>query len=151
MKEHALVIIKPDGVKKGLVGHILDKFSQANLDLVCIRMTIATRKKAEEHYKHIKRQPFFNDVIAYLIGKLHNEKRIVVIVYYGKDAIKKCRRIAGATNPEEAHPSSIRASFGRITTKGVYENVVHVSSTREESRREIKLWLHKGDLVKVKG
>ena len=150
MKEYALVIIKPDGVKKKLIGHILNKFAQTNLELVSLYMTVATRKKAKEHYKHIKGQLFFGDVIAYLIGEFHNEKRIVVIVYYGDNAIKKCRATAGATNPEEANPASIRGSFGRITTKGVYENVVHVSSTREESRREIKLWLHKNDLVKIK-
>ena len=151
MKEFALVLIKPDGVKKKLVGHILNKFAQTSLDLVAIRMTIATKKKARAHYDHIKGQPFFKDVISYLVGEIHGEKRIVVMVYYGKQSIKKCRRIAGATNPEEASGSSIRGTFGRITTTGIYENVVHVSSTHEEARREMKLWLHKNDLAKLKG
>lgn len=148
MKEYALVLIKPDGVKKKLIGHIINKFAQTNLELITIHMATATKKLAEEHYKHIKGQVFFNDVIAYLMGKLHNEKRVVVMVYYGQNAIKKCRNVAGATNPEQADPESIRGSFGRITTDGVYENVVHVSSSREEARREMKLWLVARDFAK---
>ena len=148
MKEYALVLIKPDGVKKKLIGHIINKFARTDLELITIHMARATRKLAEQHYKHISGQPFFADVIAYLTGKLHNEQRVVVMVYYGKNAIKKCREVAGATNPEEAAPDSIRGSFGRITTTGVYENVVHVSSSREEARREMKLWLMARDFVK---
>ncbi len=150
MKEYALVIIKPDGIKKRIVGHILNKFAKAGLEMVSLRMTVATREKAEEHYKHIKGQTFFGDVISYLVGKLHDEKRIIVIVYCGHNAIKKCRAIAGATSPEDAQPNSIRGSFGRITSDGVYENVVHVSSTIQEARREIKLWLQKKDIIKSK-
>jgi nucleoside-diphosphate kinase len=149
MKEYALILIKPDGVKKKLIGHIINKFAKTDLELVSIRMANVTRELAEKHYKHIKGQPFFDDVIAYLTGALHNEKRIVVMVYYGKDAIKNCRDVAGATNPEEAEPPSIRGSFGRITTAGVYENVVHVSSSHQEARREMKLWLLPRDFVKL--
>lgn len=140
MKEAALVIIKPDGIKRRLIGQILDKFAQTRLDIVAMRAAIATRALAEEHYKHIKGQPFFKEVVDYLLGELHNEKRLLLVIFYGNEAIKKCRKVAGATNPEEAHPLSIRGAFGRISTKGVFENVVHVSSAKEESRREIRLW-----------
>ena len=61
--------------------------------------------------------------------------------------IKKCRELAGATNPEKADPTSIRGSFGRITTNGVFENVLHVSSDRREAQREIKLWFEPDDIV----
>ena len=140
MNEAVLVIIKPDGIKRRLIGQILDKLAQTDLDIVAMRVCVATRKLAEDHYKHIKGQPFFKEVVSYLLGEFHNEKRLVAIVYHGPNAIKKCRKIAGLTNPEEADPLSIRGAFGRITTKGLYENVVHVSSSVKEAKREIKLW-----------
>jgi nucleoside-diphosphate kinase len=69
------------------------------------------------------------------------------MVYRGEDAIKKVRDISGATNPEEADSTSIRGSYGRITTKGVYENVIHASSSVEDADREIKLWFKPDELV----
>ena len=69
------------------------------------------------------------------------------MVYWGEDAIQKVRDLAGATNPEEASPVSIRGQNGRITTKGVYENVIHVSSDEKEAEREIKLWFHPDEII----
>lgn len=140
MSEAALVIIKPDGVSKGLTGPVFTKFSNAGLQIIGLKIAKATKKLAEEHYRHLKGQPFVKDVIKYFMGEGYPSKKLIVIIYYGKNAIKKCRAIAGATNPEEADHFSIRGSFGRITTKGVYENVVHVSSDKNEAKREIQLW-----------
>lgn len=148
MKEAALIIIKPDGVSKGLVGNVLTKFDKAKLDILAVGMARATRDIAEEHYKHIKNEPFFEDVMQYLIGKFHDKKDLMVIVYYGVNAIKKCREIAGATNPEDADPMSIRGAYGRITTKGIFENVVHVSSDKKEAKREIQLWFEPDNISK---
>jgi len=72
---------------------------------------------------------------------------VMALVYWGEDAIKKCRELAGATNPEEADPTSIRGSYGRITTAGVYENVIHVSSNPAEAEREIKLWFGPEEII----
>jgi nucleoside-diphosphate kinase len=146
-KEPALIIIKPDGVSKKLIGHILTKFAETDLELVAIKIAKPTRALAEEHYKHIRKQPFFEGVIAYFLGKFHLEKKLLAIIYYGTNAIKKCREAAGATNPEEAAPASIRGSFGRITTQGIFENVVHVSSDKREAEREIKLWFSPDDIT----
>ncbi|MBF0512232.1 MAG: hypothetical protein HQL13_07910 [Candidatus Omnitrophica bacterium] len=66
----------------------------------------------------------------------------------GDEVVLKCRTIAGATNPEEADPKSVRGKFGRVTTKGVFENLVHVSSDPREARREIALWFKKNELLK---
>jgi len=100
MKQPALVLIKPDGISNQLIGNIFTKFAKAGLDIIGIRMAKVTREMAEKHYKHLKGEPFFNDIIAYLLGEFHKEKRIMLIVYYGDDAIRKCRKIAGDTNPE---------------------------------------------------
>lgn len=139
-KELVLILIKPDIMAKGLMGHILSRFAELDLELIALKSTVATRDLAEKHYGQLRDKPFFNDIVEYLQGNLHRQNKIVVIVYAGKDAIRRCRELAGATNPEEADPRSIRGSLGRITTAGVYENAVHVSSNPEEAEREIKLW-----------
>ena len=140
MKELALVILKPDAIAKGLVGHILLKFAEANLEIIGINIFKPTRKLVEEHYNNIKGRPFFRGTVSFFMGKYHKNKRVIAVVYYGDNAVTKCRNLAGATNPEEAGPHTIRGAYGRITTRGIYENVVHVSSSKKETQREIKLW-----------
>ncbi|MDD5119756.1 MAG: nucleoside-diphosphate kinase [Candidatus Omnitrophica bacterium] len=140
MDQAVLILIKPDGLKKSLTGNILTRLSETKLEIVAAKMVRVTKELAEEHYKHLKDKPFFNDIIQYLQGQLHDRKKVMALIYWGQDAIKKCRDLAGATNPEEAESTSIRGSYGRITTSGVYENVIHVSSNDSEAEREIKLW-----------
>ena len=140
MNQAVLILIKPDGLKKSLTGNILTRLSETKLEIVAAKMVRVSQGLAEEHYKHLKEKPFFKEIIKYLQGELHDRKKVMALVYWGKDAIKKCRDLAGATNPEEADPTSIRGSYGRITTSGIYENVIHVSSNEPEAEREIKLW-----------
>ena len=71
----------------------------------------------------------------------------MALIYWGENAIIKCRKLAGATNPEEADSTSIRGAYGRITTLGVYENVIHVSANREDAEREIKLWFNPQEII----
>ena len=147
MKEQVLVLIKPDGISKSLTGYILTRLSEAKLELVASRMVKVSRKLAERHYKHLKGKEFFEEVIQYSLGAFHPCKYVMALVFVGEDAIKKCRDLTAATNPEEADPASIRGSCGRITTKGVFENVLHVSSDIIEAEREIKLWFHPEELI----
>lgn len=147
MSEAALILIKPDGLKKSLTGNILTRLSETKLEIVGSKMVRVPRSLAEEHYKHLKDKPFFNEIVQYLQGELHDRKKVMALVYWGEDAIKKCRDLAGATNPEEADPTSIRGSYGRITTSGVYENAIHVSSNPSEAEREIKLWFSPDELI----
>jgi nucleoside-diphosphate kinase len=147
--EYTLVIVKPDGIKKSLTGNILTKLAEARLIIVGARVTQVSRSLAEEHYQHLKEKPFFNDLIEYIQGKPYGPEyeRVMALVYKGPEAIARVRRIAGATNPEEADPVSIRGSYGRITTKGVFENVIHASSDAKDAEREIKLWFAADDIV----
>ena len=147
MEEAVLILIKPDGLIKSLTGNILTRLSETKLEIVAAKIARVSRSLAEEHYKHLKDKPFFSDLIKYLQGELHDRKKVLALVYWGEDAIKKCRELAGATNPEEAEPTSIRGSYGRITTSGVYENVIHVSSNEEEAAREIKLWFEPKEII----
>jgi nucleoside-diphosphate kinase len=147
--QQLLILIKPDGLKKSLTGNILTKLSEAKLVIIGSKVVTVSKTLAEEHYKHLKGKPFFPELITYIQGKLHGEpyNRVLAFVYQGEDAIEKLRRLAGATNPEEADPISIRGAYGRITTKGVYENVIHCSSDPCEAEREIKLWFEPKELV----
>ncbi|MFZ2603420.1 MAG: nucleoside-diphosphate kinase [Candidatus Omnitrophota bacterium] len=147
MIEAVLILIKPDGLKKSLTGNILTRLSETKLEIVASKMVRVSKELAEVHYAHLKDKPFFDELTKYLRGELHDRKKVMALVYYGIDAIKKCREMAGATNPEEAESTSIRGSYGRITTAGVYENVIHVSSNQDEAQREIKLWFTPDEII----
>jgi len=147
MGQAVLILVKPDGLKKSLTGNILTRLSETKLEIVAAKMVRVSQALAEEHYKHLKDKPFFGEIIKYLRGDLHDRKKVMALVYWGNDAITKCRDLAGATNPEEAESTSIRGSYGRITTNGVYENVIHVSSNDSEAEREIKLWFEPNEII----
>jgi nucleoside-diphosphate kinase len=147
--QQLLVLIKPDGLIKSLTGNILTKLSEAKLVIIGSKVVHVSRELASEHYGHLKTKPFFNELVEYIQGKIYGEpyNRVLAFVYRGEDAINRLRKIAGATNPEEADPISIRGAYGRITTKGVYENVIHCSSDPSEAEREIKLWFEPHEIV----
>lgn len=147
MNQAVLILIKPDGLKKSLTGNILTRLSESKLEIVAAKMVRVSKDLAAEHYQHLRDKPFFNEIIKYLRGELHDRKKVMALVYWGREAIKKCRGLAGATNPEEAEATSIRGSYGRITTSGVYENVIHVSSNGPEAEREIKLWFKPDEII----
>ncbi|MDD5355276.1 MAG: nucleoside-diphosphate kinase [Candidatus Omnitrophica bacterium] len=148
MKDEAtLILIKPDGLIKSLTGNILTRLSETKLEIVAAKMVRVSKKLAEEHYKHLKNEPFFDDIIKYITGELHKRKKVMALVYWGPEAISKVRQLAGATNPEQADATSIRGSYGRITTKGLYENVMHCSANPPEAEQEIKLWFNPEEII----
>ncbi len=148
MKESILIIVKPDGMVKGLAGHVLKRFEETDLKLIGTRLVKMTKELALEHYKHLRDKPFFDELIRFIMGEFdNNQDTVLAFVFTGEDAIKKGRDIAGATDPEKADYHSIRGSFGRVTTKGIFENVIHVSSDTAEAEREIKLWFRPEEIV----
>ena len=136
MNQATLVLIKPDGLKKSLTGNILTRLSETKLEIVAAKIVRVSRQLAEQHYQHLKDKPFFEEVIKYIQGELHGRRKVMALIYWGEDAINKCRQLAGATNPEEADPTTIRGAYGRITTSGVYENVIHVSANEKDAERD---------------
>ena len=142
-----LILVKPDGLKKSLTGNILTRLSETKLEIVAAKMVRVSKELAEEHYQHLKDKPFFQELINYLQGELHDRKKVMALIYWGPDAIEKCRGLAGATNPEQADPTSIRGSYGRILTSGLFENAIHVSSNVAEAEREIKLWFSPEEII----
>ena len=145
--ESTLVLIKPDGLKKSLTGNILTRLSEAKLVIIGAKVVHVTPELAMGHYEHLKEKPFFPKLVRYLTGEIHNIRRVIAFVYYGEDAIQRIRDLVGSTNPEEANPVSIRGAYGRITTTGVFENIVHASSSREDAEKEIKLWFRPQEIV----
>lgn len=146
MIEQTLVLIKPDGLKKSLTGNVLTRLSETKLDIVAAKIVKVSQELAEEHYCSMKDKPFFKELIRYIMGEYH-KKKVMAMVYWGEGAISKVRQICGVTNPEEADAVSIRGAYGRITTKGVYENVIHASTNQEEAKREIRLWFEPDEII----
>jgi len=146
-EEATLVIIKPDGLKKSLTGNILTRLSETHLKIVAAKVTRVTPELAAEHYAHLAKKPFYEELVRYITGELHGDNRVMALVYWGENAIEKIHDLAGATNPEQAVPTTIRGQYGRILTSGVFENVIHTSSEPEEAEREVKLWFEPHDIV----
>ncbi len=148
--EYALILIKPDGVKKSLTGNVLTKLSQSGFHIIGSKVVKVSRELASEHYQHLKGKPFFEGVIDYIQGKTFGGApydRVFAFVYKGENAISKLREIVGATNPENAEPTTIRGSYGRISKDGTMENVVHCSSDINDAKREIQLWFNPSELT----
>ena len=145
--EATLVIIKPDGLKKSLTGNILSRLSETKLKIIGAKVLRVDIELANKHYHHLQEEPFYPELTKYITGQLHGENRVMALIYWGGDAIERVRAIAGVTNPEQADPVSIRGAYGRILTTGLFENVVHASSSVEEAKREIKLWFEPSEIV----
>lgn len=147
MINQTLILIKPDGLKKSLTGNILTRLSETKLEIVAAKIVRVSRELAEKHYAHLKDKPFFKELIKYIMGEFHERRKVMAMVYWGENAIRKVKELTGATNPEEADSISIRGAYGRITTQGVYENVIHASENNEEAKREIKLWFKPNEII----
>jgi len=145
--EATLVIIKPDGLKKSLTGNILSRLSETKLKIIGAKIMRVDIELADKHYHHLREEPFYPALTKYITGQLHGENRVMALIYRGDDAIKRVRAIAGTTNPEQADPISIRGAYGRILTTGLFENVIHASSSIDEAEREIKLWFEPDEIV----
>ncbi len=150
--QQTLVLIKPDGIVKSLTGNIISMLSETKLKLVGVKLVRVSKELAEKHYEIHKEKPFYKGLIDYLIGKsIYHTNRVLALVYQGENAIQKVRDIAGKTNPEEAHPTSLRGKYGRINSRtGVFENVIHASDSHENAEKEIKMWFNPSELADVR-
>lgn len=144
-----LVLIKPDGLVKSLTGNIISELSRAELKIIAAKIVSVKKELAEKHYHELKanKPEIFEDVLKYIMGEYHTN-RVLAMVYYGEDAIAKIREIVGSTNPEKAHPTSIRGRYGRINSQTkVLENCIHASDSEQNAKREIQLWFHPDEIV----
>lgn len=134
--ERTLVIIKPDAVKKKLVGRIISIYEDNHLEIIHSHRILATKEVLMNHYEDLRNQPFFNDVIDYM-----SSSEVVVLILEGNNVVNIVREINGATNPAKTRPGTIRYMYG----VDVQENAVHGSSSVEIANREIEIWK---DLIK---
>ena len=146
--EATLVLIKPDAIKRGLIGAVLSRLEPLQLDIIGAKVVRVSRELATAHYQHLRDKPFFGQLLNYLQGTLHETPYVLAFVLWGSEAIERVRKVAGATHPEQAHPTTIRGSLGRMTESGVMENVVHASADPSEAEREIRLWFKSQELLR---
>ena len=137
--ELTLSIIKPDAVKKSVIGKIYNKFEEAGLQIVAAKMTRLSREKAEDFYGVHKERPFFNDLVNFMISG-----PVMIQVLEGSDAIQTHRDIMGATNPKEAAPGTIRAEFA----DSIDANAVHGSDASDTAAVEIAFFFEPHELCK---
>lgn len=147
MIERSLVIIKPDGVERGLVGSIIRRFENAGLKIVGMRMVWIDKRFAEKHYSAHNAKPFFKELVGFI-----TEGPVVAFAVEGVHAVENARRLVGSTSPHEAAPGTIRGDFAHISMayaskKGAGgRNVIHASGSKKEADEEIRLWFTKGGL-----
>jgi len=147
--QQTLVLIKPDGIVKSLTGNIISVLSELKFKIVAAKLIRVDRDLAERHYAIHKGKAFYQGLIDYLTGKsVYHTNRVLALVYQGENAIERIREVVGKTNPEEAHPTTLRGKYGRISSKtGVFENVVHASDSPEAAEYEIKTWFKPSELA----
>ena len=129
--ERTLVLVKPDGVRRGLAGEVIRRLEQKGLTLVAMELRTLDRATAEEHYGEHKERPFFGELVEFITGG-----PLVALVVEGPNAVSGVRRIMGVTNPTEATPGSIRGDYALE----IGQNLVHGSDSPESATREIGIF-----------
>jgi nucleoside-diphosphate kinase len=137
MNERTLILIKPDGVQRALVGRLIERYEQRGLRIVGLKMVHVSREHAETHYDIHREKPFFRGLVDFMTSS-----PLVAIAVEGPNAISVCRAINGATRPEQAAPGSIRGDFALETG----QNLVHASDSAETAATELALWFGDNEL-----
>ncbi len=129
--QRTLVLVKPDGVRRGLAGEVISRLERKGLTLVAMELRTLDRETAEEHYGEHRARPFFGELVEFIIGG-----PLVAMVVEGPNAVAGTRRLMGVTNPVEATPGSIRGDFALE----IGQNLVHGSDSEESAAREIGIF-----------
>ncbi len=137
--EQTYVMVKPDGVQRGLVGEIISRIEKRGLKIVALRMNVISKATAKEHYSEHASKPFFSSLVDFITSGPS-----VSMVVAGKDSIKAMRTINGATNPVDAAPGTIRGDFAL----DVGRNIVHASDSSEAAAREIAIHFKDSEIGK---
>jgi len=139
--ERTLVLIKPDGIERQLVGRILARFEAASFGITALELRYPEQQHVEEHYAEHREKSFFDPLVEYL-----TDNPVVATVLSGEEAISRTRRLVGATDPANAATETIRGDFGvdsmaeADSEDRALRNLVHASANPEDAAREIPLW-----------
>lgn len=136
--ERTFVMVKPDGVQRGLVGEIISRLERKGLKIVAMKMLKIPREMAETHYAEHKEKPFFDALVSYITSG-----PVVAMVVEGRSAITVVRNLVGKTNPVEAAPGTIRGDLAM----DIGRNVVHASDSPESAKREISIFFTEDEIV----
>ncbi|CAM9698253.1 unnamed protein product [Discosporangium mesarthrocarpum] len=136
--ERSYIMIKPDGVQRGLVGTIISRFEQRGYKLVGLKLKQADEELLMQHYKDLVEKPFFPKLMTYMISG-----PVVCMAWEGKDVVSMGRKMLGATDPTKSEPGTIRGDF----SLEVGRNICHGSDSVESAEREIALWFDEADLM----
>jgi nucleoside-diphosphate kinase len=129
--QQTLVLVKPDGVKRRLIGEVIRRIENKGYDIVDMKLMRIEEELAKEHYAEHTEKPFFGELVSFITSG-----PVVAMVVEGPDAVAGVRQIMGATNPLDAVPGSIRGDYATVIT----ENIVHGSDSEASAEREIKLF-----------
>ena len=135
--QRTLVLIKPDGVQRGLIGEIIKRFENRGLQLIALDLRIVSKKFAEKHYSAHVGKKFYVGLIKYITSA-----PIIAMVWEGSNAVEAIRQTIGSTNPIEAAPGTIRHDLAIITSR----NLIHASDSLSTAKKEISLWFGKEDI-----
>ena len=141
MLERTLIILKPDAVKRGLVGEIITRFERKGLKIIAMKMAQLDREILEKHYAEHKGKPFFESLVSFM-----GSGPVVLAVLEGFNAIAVVRKLVGATNGREAEPGTIRGDY----SMSQQNNLVHASADSDVAKREIELFFKKDELLSYK-
>jgi len=136
--ERTLVLVKPDGVQRGLMGEVISRLERRGLRLMAAKFLQVSQELAETHYSIHKGKPFFASLIKYITSA-----PVMAMVWEGPNSVAAVRQTMGATRPTEAAPGSLRHDFALE----IGRNLTHASDTVENSEKEIALWFKPGELV----
>ncbi|MDP2965640.1 MAG: nucleoside-diphosphate kinase [Pelolinea sp.] len=135
--QRTLVLIKPDGVQRGLVGEIISRLEKRGLMLIAMNFRQVTKEFAETHYGAHIGKPFYNGLVKYITSA-----PLIAMVWEGTEAIKAVRQTVGATNPLESAPGTIRHDLALLTSR----NLIHASDSVETAEKEIQMWFKKDEI-----
>ncbi|HTW55865.1 MAG TPA: nucleoside-diphosphate kinase [Thermoplasmata archaeon] len=136
--ERTLVLVKPDGVKRGIVGEILTRFERKGLKVLAMKTLAITPETAQRHYAEHEGKPFYPALMQHITSG-----PVVAIVLEGRSAIPVVRLLTGATNPQTAAPGTVRGDFAL----GITANLVHASDSPESAARELPLYFAPEELL----
>lgn len=136
--EKTFIMIKPDGVQRGLIGQVIQRFEQKGLQLIAAKLMHIPKELAEQHYGEHKEKPFFGELVDFITSG-----PVMAMVWQGENAIKVAREMMGKTNPAEAAPGTVRGDFGLQVSM----NVIHGSDSPESAEREINLFFKQEELL----
>lgn len=136
--EVTFAMIKPGAIHRGLIGDIVRRFEYRGLNIVGMKLVQVSEEQAKAHYKEHEGKPFYPRLISYI-----QSGPVVVLAIYGENAITLVRKMAGATNPLEAVPGTIRGDY----SADIENNIIHTSDAKETAERELAVYFNKSEII----